>query len=187
MNAPAALMQSARTEIPGFAGSFTGPDDTGYEQTRAVYNAMIDRHPSLIATPADAEDAAKVVSFAASHDLLLAVRGGGHNGAGLGTCDDGLVIDLSALRSVEVDPDDRRQRLANTVDELVVRAHPKEIARRSANDARTRLPSRATQRSSASSIAADTSASRSPPFRMKSTSSGLLMRSVRSAMCMPMA
>ncbi len=111
MNAPAALMQSARTEIPGFAGSFTGPDDAGYEETRPVYNAMIDRRPSLIATPADAEDVAKVVSFAAAHELLLAVRGGGHNGAGLGTCDDGVVLDLSNLKQIEVDPGARTVRV----------------------------------------------------------------------------
>ena len=111
MNAPAALMQSARTEIPGFAGSFTGPDDATYDEIRAVYNAMIDRRPSLIATPADAEDVVKVVTFAASHDLLLAVRGGGHNGAGLGSCDDGVVLDLSNLKDVEVDPDARTVRV----------------------------------------------------------------------------
>ncbi|MGD9735823.1 MAG: FAD-binding oxidoreductase [Solirubrobacterales bacterium] len=104
-------MQSARTEIPGFAGSFTGPDDPSYEETRAVYNAMIDRRPSLIATPNDAEDVAKVVSFAAAHELLLAVRGGGHNGAGLGTCDDGVVLDLSRLKQIEVDPGARTVRV----------------------------------------------------------------------------
>jgi FAD/FMN-containing dehydrogenase len=104
-------MQSARTEIAGFAGSFTGPNDAIYEETRAVYNAMIDRRPSLIATPADAEDVAKVVSFAAIHDLLLAVRGGGHNGAGLGTCDDGVVLDLSNLKDIEVDPSARTVRV----------------------------------------------------------------------------
>jgi len=104
-------MQSARTEIPGFAGSFTGPDDASYEETRAIYNAMIDRRPSLIATPADAEDVAKVVSFAAAHDLLLAVRGGGHNGAGLGSCDDGVVLDLSNLKDIEVDPGARTVRV----------------------------------------------------------------------------
>jgi len=111
VNAPAALMQSARTEIPGFAGSFTGPDDAAYDEIRAVYNAMIDRRPSLIATPADADDVANVVSFAASHDLLLAVRGGGHNGAGLGTCDDGVVLDLSNLKEIEVDPGARTVRV----------------------------------------------------------------------------
>src|SRR3954470_7768937 len=111
VNAPAALMQSARTEIPGFAGSFTGPDDASCEETRVVYNAMIDRRPSLIATPADAEDVAKFVSFAAAHDLLPAVRGGGHNGAGRGTCDDGVVLDLSGLKEIEVDPGARTVRV----------------------------------------------------------------------------
>jgi FAD binding domain/Berberine and berberine like len=111
VNAPAALMQSARTEMPAFAGSFTGPDDPGYEEARAVYNAMIDRRPGLIAAPADAEDVAKVVSFAASHDLPLAVRGGGHNGAGLGTCDDGVVLDLSGLKDIQVDPGARTVRV----------------------------------------------------------------------------
>ncbi len=111
MNAPAALMQSARNEIPGFAGTFTSPADPGYEKARAVYNAMIDRRPSLIATPADAEDVANVVSFAATHDLLLAVRGGGHNGGGLGTCDDGVVLDLSGLKDIEVDPGARTVRV----------------------------------------------------------------------------
>jgi FAD/FMN-containing dehydrogenase len=111
VNAAAALLQSARTEMPAFAGRFTGPDDPSYEQTRAVYNAMIDRRPALIATPADAEGVAEVVSFAASHDLLLAVRGGGHNGAGLGTCDDGLVLDLSGLKDIEVDPGARTVRV----------------------------------------------------------------------------
>jgi FAD/FMN-containing dehydrogenase len=111
VNAPAALKQSARTEIPDFAGSFTGPDDAEYEATRAVYNGMIDRRPALIATAADAEDVAKVVSFAASHDVLLAVRGGGHNGGGLGTCDDGVVLDLSGLKEIEVDPVARTARV----------------------------------------------------------------------------
>ncbi|MEZ5078615.1 MAG: FAD-binding oxidoreductase [Solirubrobacterales bacterium] len=110
MNAPT-LVQSARAEIPGFAGGFTGPEDPGYESARAVYNAMIDRRPSLIATPTSAEDVASVVSFAASHELLLAVRGGGHNGAGLGSCDDGLVLDLAELNGIEVDPGARTARV----------------------------------------------------------------------------
>jgi FAD/FMN-containing dehydrogenase len=111
VNAPDALMQSAHTEIPGFAGRFTGPSDPGYEKDRAVYNAMIDRRPGLIATCADADDVARVVSFAAGHDLLLAIRGGAHNGAGLGTCDDGVVLDLSNLKTIEVDPGARTVRV----------------------------------------------------------------------------
>jgi FAD/FMN-containing dehydrogenase len=111
MNTPDALMQSARTEIPGFAGRFTGPSDPGYDEDRAVYNAMIDRRPGLIATCADAGDVGGVVSFAAGHDLLLAIRGGAHNGAGLGTCDDGVVLDLSNLKDIEVDAGARTVRV----------------------------------------------------------------------------
>ena len=111
MSAANTLMQSVRTEIPGFAGRFTSPDDSGYDEARAIYNAMIERRPGLIATCADADDVAKVVSFAAAHELLLAVRGGGHNGAGLGTCDDGLVLDLSNLKDIEVDPGARTVRV----------------------------------------------------------------------------
>jgi hypothetical protein len=110
MNATDVLMQSARTETPGFAGRFTGPSDPGYDEDRAVYNAMIDRRPGLIATCADADDVARVVSFAAGHDLLLAIRGGAHNGAGLGTCDEGVVLDLSNLKDIEVDPGARTVR-----------------------------------------------------------------------------
>jgi FAD/FMN-containing dehydrogenase len=105
------LIQSARTEIPGFGGRFTTPADSGYDEARAVYNAMIDRRPALIAHVADPRDVAEIVSFAATHDLLLAVRGAGHNGAGLGTVDDGVVLDLAGLKSIEVDPGARTVRV----------------------------------------------------------------------------
>src|SRR6201995_4887341 len=105
------VLRSARTEIQGFKGRFTSPEDASYDEARAVYNAMIDRRPALIARAAEPEDVAKVVSFAAAHDLLLAVRGGGHNGAGLGTCDDGVVLDLSKLKRIEVDPGARTVRV----------------------------------------------------------------------------
>jgi FAD/FMN-containing dehydrogenase len=105
------LTQSARTEIPGFGGQFVAPDDAGYDKARAVYNAMIDRRPGLIARATDAEDVARVIGFADRHDLLLAVRGGAHNGAGLGTVDEGVVLDLSALKSIEVDPGARTVRV----------------------------------------------------------------------------
>jgi FAD/FMN-containing dehydrogenase len=95
--------RAARAELSGYRGQLIGRDDADYDEARAVYNAMIDKRPALIARCADAEDVAKVVAFARDHDLLLAVRGGGHNGAGLGTCEGGVVIDLGALRDVEVD------------------------------------------------------------------------------------
>ncbi len=84
--------------------------DARYEQARRVYNAMIDKHPGLIVRPADIADVMKIVDFARENGLLLAVRGGGHNGAGLGTCDDGLVLDLSLMKGIRVDPDSRTVR-----------------------------------------------------------------------------
>ena len=103
---------AARAELgERFAGELVGPEDPGYEQARAVHNAMIDRRPALIARCARAADVAEAVSFARRHDLLLAVRGGGHNGGGLGTCEDGVVLDLSPLQSIEVDPSTRTVRV----------------------------------------------------------------------------
>jgi FAD/FMN-containing dehydrogenase len=103
--------QAAREALSEFEGQLIGPEDSGYEEARKVYNAMIDRHPALIARCASADDVASAVRFAADRGLLLAVRGGGHNGAGLGTCDDGVVIDLSPLKEIEVDPQARTVRV----------------------------------------------------------------------------
>ncbi len=102
---------AARQELAGFRGRLIGLEDPGYDEARKVYNAMIDKRPALIARCADPGDVAKTIRFARGHDLLLAVRGGGHNGAGLGTCDDGVVIDLSLLRDVQVDPQARTVRV----------------------------------------------------------------------------
>jgi FAD/FMN-containing dehydrogenase len=98
-------------DIPGFEGELIGPADGAYEEARQVYNAMIDRQPALIARPTGPDDVAKVVDFARENDVLLAVRGGGHNGAGLGTCDGGVVIDLAGLNGIEVDPGARTVRV----------------------------------------------------------------------------
>src|SRR3954454_9068556 len=102
---------TAREELGRFSGTLIGPEDAEYGEACNVFNAMIDRRPALIARCANPDDVAAAVGFARDHDLLLAVRGGGHNGAGLGTCDDGVVIDLSLLRDVEVDPEVRTVRV----------------------------------------------------------------------------
>ena len=102
---------AAREELEGFGGRLIGPNDPDYDDVRAVYNAMIDRSPALIAQCTGADDVARAIGFARAHDLRIAVRGGGHNGAGLGTVDDGVVIDLSPLKNVEVDPDARTVRV----------------------------------------------------------------------------
>jgi hypothetical protein len=98
-------------DVPGFEGQLIGPGDSAYEEARQVYNAMIDRHPALIARCAGPADVARAVDHARENDLLLAVRGGGHNGAGLGSCDGGVVIDLSGLKGIEIDPEARTARV----------------------------------------------------------------------------
>jgi len=92
-------------------GGVIEPEDPGYDEQRRVYNAMIDRRPRVIVQCVNAADVIHAVRFAGEHDLPLAVRGGSHNGAGLGVCDDGLVVDLRHLRGVRVDPARRRVRV----------------------------------------------------------------------------
>jgi hypothetical protein len=102
------------TTIAGLAASLRGEliqrDDAAYESARRVYNGMIDRHPCMVARCADVADVITVVNFTREHGLLLAVRGGGHNGGGLGTCDDGVVLDLAHLKGIRVDPEQRTVR-----------------------------------------------------------------------------
>ena len=85
-------------------GDLIVPGDPGYDQARAVYNAMIDKHPAAIARCRDTADVIACVRFARAHGIEIAVRGGGHNAAGFGVWDDALVIDLSLLRSTTVSP-----------------------------------------------------------------------------------
>src|SRR3954468_21034836 len=85
--------------------------DGDYDAARALYNAMIDKHPAAIAYCLDEQDVAAAVRYANEHGLRIAVRSGGHNGGGLGSVDDGLVIDLSELSAVEVDAAARMARV----------------------------------------------------------------------------
>jgi FAD/FMN-containing dehydrogenase len=94
-------------QIPGFRGELITADHDGYDDARAVWNGTVDRRPRLIARCSGTADAAAAVRFARDHDLEIAVRGGGHNVAGTAVCDDGIVIDLSAMRTVSVDSDGR--------------------------------------------------------------------------------
>lgn len=98
------LENQIQTLKPLVRGPVIEPQDAGYDQARKVYNGMIDKRPRLIVECADVADVIACVRFARETDIVTAVRGGGHNGAGLGTCDDGLVIDLSRMRGVRVDP-----------------------------------------------------------------------------------
>src|SRR5512135_2682037 len=79
-------------------GQLITPSDADYEPARRVYNGMIDRRPGAIARCVDAADVIASIGFARTNAIPLAIRGGGHSGPGLGTCDGGLVVDLSAMK-----------------------------------------------------------------------------------------
>src|SRR5438045_3811837 len=95
------------TMIAQFRRSLAGPvleaGDPGYEDVCSIWNAMVRRRPRLIARCMSVVDVQRSIAFAREHDLLLSVRGGGHNIAGLALCDDGLTIDLSLMKHMSVD------------------------------------------------------------------------------------
>ena len=93
-----------------FRGDLIRPDDPAYHAARRIWNGMFDRHPGLIARCADVEDVQTAVKTAAQFGIATAIRCGGHSLAGFSTCDAGLVIDLSRMRQVSVDPEERRAR-----------------------------------------------------------------------------
>src|SRR5690606_13344655 len=107
-NLDAGTTQIEAAEIEALAGRLRGtvllPDNAAYDEARSVWNAMIDRKPGLIVRCLGASDVVQAVRFAREHNLLLSVRGGGHNIAGNAVCDGGLLIDLTQMRSVRVDP-----------------------------------------------------------------------------------
>ena len=94
-----------------FRGRLILPGDREYDRSRVVWNAVADRHPAIVARCTRVEDVIAAVRFAREHDLVIAVRGGGHSVAGFSTCDGGLVIDLSGMRDVRVDPAKRTARV----------------------------------------------------------------------------
>jgi FAD/FMN-containing dehydrogenase len=95
----------------GFEGELVEPDGALYDEARAVYNGMIDRRPAVIARCATGEGVARTIRFARAQQMPLAVRGGGHSGGGFGVVDDGIVIDLSPMKAIEVDPGARTVRV----------------------------------------------------------------------------
>ena len=93
-------------------GEVIKPGDAGYDSARKVYNGMIDKRPALIIRCVDVADVMAAVEYGRENKILTAIRGGGHNGAGLGTCENGLVIDLSRMKGVRVDPAARTVQVA---------------------------------------------------------------------------
>jgi FAD/FMN-containing dehydrogenase len=103
-----AKVESFATQL---RGKIVMPSDSQYNETRKVFNAMIDKHPGMFAMCTDVADVIASVNFARENKLAVAIRGGGHNGGGLGLCDDGLVIDLSGIKFVRVDTSDHTVRV----------------------------------------------------------------------------
>ena len=94
-------VESLKAEL---RGSLLFPGEDGYDASRTVWNSMIDRRPALVVHCAGVNDIKQAVDFARAHGLLTSVKGGGHNIAGSAVCDGGLLIDLSGMRSVRIDP-----------------------------------------------------------------------------------
>ena len=101
-NAPQLAEQAVSAFGAQLRGELIQPGDARYEDARKLYNAMIDKRPALIAGCKDVADVIHAVNFGRDNQLTVAIRGGGHNGPGLGTCENGLVIDLSRMRGIHV-------------------------------------------------------------------------------------
>ena len=105
MTATASLADIARRELADLGDRVVGPADPAYDEARAVHNGMIDKRPAVIVGCATADDVARCIALGRAHGAPIAVRGGGHNGGGLGVVDDGIVIDLAGMDEVVVDPE----------------------------------------------------------------------------------
>src|ERR687886_621819 len=104
---PEATVETFRS---GLRGTVLRAGDDGYDQARQVWNATVDKRPALIARCAGVADVLRAVAFGREHELVVAVRGGGHHVAGNAVCDGGLVIDLSRMKGLRVDPARRTAR-----------------------------------------------------------------------------
>ena len=106
ISATGAVLEEASIEElqASLQGEMLRPGDHGYDEARMVWNRMIDKHPSMIIRCSGVADVIDAVNFARTHELLVAVRGGGHNVAGKAVCDEGMVIDLSKMKGIRVDP-----------------------------------------------------------------------------------
>src|ERR1700674_5593957 len=106
------MAQALGTSVGAFRAKFTGkvitPEDSEYDKARSVFNGAVDRRPAVIARCTTPEEVAAAIKFGTDHSLEISVRGGGHNFAGFAVCEGGLMIDLSELRQVPVDPAARR-------------------------------------------------------------------------------
>jgi len=102
-------MSNYKESVPAFRKLIKGqvllPGEMGYDESRALWNGMFDKKPALITRCLNTEDIAQAVLFARTHILTIAVKGGGHNSAGNAVCDDGMMIDLSMMQKVQVDPE----------------------------------------------------------------------------------
>src|SRR5258706_1225674 len=101
------VIETVDTLKDDFAGELIVPGDAGYDSARRIWNASIDKHPGVIARCSGVDDVVSSVKFARANNLLASIRGGGHNVARRALCDDGIVIDLSAMKGVVVDPQSR--------------------------------------------------------------------------------
>src|SRR5438552_8372808 len=109
--AGAAVEESAIGEFKvSLQGPLLRPGEAGYDDARKIWNGMIDKRPGLIGCCRGVADVIACVNFARRHGLLVAVRGGGHNVAGNAVCDGGLMIDLSSMKGIRVDPEHRTAR-----------------------------------------------------------------------------
>ena len=104
MTATTSLVEIARRDLADLNANIVGPGDPDYDAARAVHNGMIDRHPAVIVRCSSADDVARSITFARAHGTAIAIRGGGHNGGGLGVVEDGIVIDLAGMAEIVVDP-----------------------------------------------------------------------------------